>query len=105
MAYPYDYRRDGNSVPHTHILEPTGGAAIATGSAVRVALPAQTGFCMVSTTVPIYFVFAPNATDTAGSSDPVLLPGSYFFRVPAGSTHLAVDAVSTEGTVSVLRMI
>lgn len=105
MAHPYDFKRDGNSVPYTTILEPAGGAAIDTGADARVALPDQTGFCMVTAVVPVYFTFAPNATDTASTSDPVLLPGSYYFRVPAGSTHLAVLALGDEGVVSVLRMV
>lgn len=105
MASPYDFKRDGNSVPYTTILEPTGGVAGSTGDVARLALPANSGFVMVTTTVPVHFVFAPNDTDTADSSDPLLLPGSFYFRVPVGATHLAIDAADDEGIVSVLRMV
>lgn len=105
MAAPYDFKRDGNGVAYTTILEPADGSAIETTSATTVALPAQSGFVMVTTTAPVNFLFADNGTTTAGPTDPVLLPGTYYFRAPAGSTHLAVTALGDDGVVSVLRMV
>lgn len=105
MAAPYDFARDGNQVPYTTILQPAGGVTITTDAATTAALPAGTGFVMVSVTAPVHFTFAPDDVVTALVTDPMLLPGGYYFRVPVGMTHLAVTPSGDDGAVSVLKLV
>lgn len=86
--------------------DPTGSVTGAiTATSVAVALPADTDMVRFAANQPCYFAFGTSGVTADGNSS--LFPaGSEIFRVPPGSTHVAVIRDGTvSGAFSITRMI